>query len=184
MGKQKKVREFKHKKLLKAGDVRLKKNQDKRKGPEEQEKKKEKVNYVAQTSSALFFKYNTQLGPPYRVLIDTNFINFSVQNKLEVVTEMMNCLYAKCIPIVTDCVVAELEKLGQKYRVALRLVKDPRFERITCTHKGTYADDCLVKRVEQFVIFFFSFFPFFSFQTPLLLFLPCSLMTHQHKFQL
>ena len=28
-----------------------------------------------------------------------------------------------------------------------RLAKDPRFERVPCTHKGTYADDCLVNRV-------------------------------------
>jgi hypothetical protein len=33
-------------------------------------------------SSALFFKYNTQLGPPYQVLVDTNFINFSIKNKV------------------------------------------------------------------------------------------------------
>ena len=44
---------------------------------------------------------------------------------------------------------AELEKLGRKYRVALRIVKDPRFERLPCLHKGTYADDCLVERVTQ-----------------------------------
>lgn len=34
------------------------------------------------TPSALFFRYNTQLGPPYQVLIDTNFINFSIRNKV------------------------------------------------------------------------------------------------------
>ncbi|KAG4394211.1 hypothetical protein GLYMA_03G254200v4 [Glycine max] len=62
---------------------------------------------------------------------------------------MMDCLYAKCTPCITDCVMAELEKLGQKYRVALRIAKDPRFERILCTHKGMYADDCLVERVTQ-----------------------------------
>ena len=43
----------------------------------------------------------------------------------------------------------ELEKLGHKYRVALRLAKDPRFERLPCTHKGIYADDCLLHRVQQ-----------------------------------
>ncbi|KAK6162259.1 hypothetical protein DH2020_002100 [Rehmannia glutinosa] len=117
-----------------------------------------------QVSSALFFKYNTALGPPYRVLVDTNFINFSIQNKVSVAIPsylspldlekgMMDCLYAKCTPCITDCVMAELEKLGQKYRVALRLVlliaKDPRFERLPCTHKGTYADDCLVDRVTE-----------------------------------
>uniref|UniRef100_A0A2K6UJT4 FCF1 rRNA-processing protein n=1 Tax=Saimiri boliviensis boliviensis TaxID=39432 RepID=A0A2K6UJT4_SAIBB len=62
---------------------------------------------------------------------------------------VMDCLYAKYIPCITDCVMAEIEKLGQKYRVALRITKEPRFEQLPCTHKGTYADDCLVQRVTQ-----------------------------------
>ena len=44
---------------------------------------------------------------------------------------------------------AELEKLGTKYRVALTLAKDPRFQRLTCMHKGTYADDCICRRIQQ-----------------------------------
>ncbi|KDP31501.1 hypothetical protein JCGZ_15421 [Jatropha curcas] len=60
---------------------------------------------------------------------------------------MIDCLYAKCTPCITDCVMAELEKLGQKYRAALRIAKDPCFERLSCIHKGTYADDCIVDRV-------------------------------------
>ncbi len=36
---------------------------------------------------------------------------------------MMDCLYAECTPCITDCVLAELEKLGQKYRVALKVAK-------------------------------------------------------------
>lgn len=46
--------------------------------------------------SCLFFQYNTQLGPPYHILVDTNFINFSIKAKLDVVQSMMDCLYAKC----------------------------------------------------------------------------------------
>jgi hypothetical protein len=34
-----------------------------------------------QAASSLFFTHNTALGPPYRVLVDTNFINFSIKNK-------------------------------------------------------------------------------------------------------
>eukprot|EP00160_Parvularia_atlantis_P020217 Unigene8273_Nuclearia_a/m.25409 Unigene8273_Nuclearia_a/g.25409 ORF Unigene8273_Nuclearia_a/g.25409 Unigene8273_Nuclearia_a/m.25409 type:complete len:115 (-) Unigene8273_Nuclearia_a:52-396(-) len=60
---------------------------------------------------------------------------------------------AKGIPCVTDCVMAELEKLGPKYRLALRIAKDPRFERLTCTHEGDYADDCLVQRVNEHKIY-------------------------------
>ena len=54
---------------------------------------------------------------------------------MDIVQSMMDCLYAKCIPYITDCVMAELEKLGSKYRIALRIVKDPRFERLPCMHK-------------------------------------------------
>ncbi|WJX51188.1 hypothetical protein P8452_37403 [Trifolium repens] len=89
--------------------------------PEKKNTLKQKLpRNVPKHSSALFFQCNTALGPPYRVLVDTNFINFSIQNKLDLEKGMMDCLYAKCTPCITDCVMAELEKLGTKYRVALR----------------------------------------------------------------
>lgn len=59
-------------------------------------------------------------------------------------------LYAKCIPCFTDCTIAELEKLGPKYRLALRVAKDPRWTRLQCDHSGTYADDCIVDRVSDY----------------------------------
>lgn len=138
------------KKMISASDPRIKASlraPPKKKKPEDPHKIT--VHEAPQASSALFFQYNTQLGPPYHILVDTNFINFSIKNKLDIIQNMMDCLYAKCIPYITDCVLAELEKLGQKYRVALRIIKDPRFERIHCMHKGTYADDCLVQRITQ-----------------------------------
>jgi U3 small nucleolar RNA-associated protein 24 len=78
-----------------------------------------------QVASSLFFQYNSALGPPYRIIIDTNFINFSIQNKIEPIRGMMDCLQAKCIPCITDCVMAELEKLGSKFRIALRYSRAP-----------------------------------------------------------
>ena len=81
--------------------------------------------------------------------MDTNFINFALQNKIELVQGMMDCLYAKSIPCITTCVLSELEKLGPKYRIALRVARDPRFERLECSHKGTYADDCIVERIQS-----------------------------------
>lgn len=44
---------------------------------------------------------------------------------------------------------AELEKLGTKYRIALRIARDERWERLKCGHKGIYADDCIVDRVQR-----------------------------------
>ena len=116
---------------------------------QKQDPNKIKVKHVTQASSAMFFKYNTQLGPPYHVLIDTNFVNFSIRNKLDIFQSLMDCLCAKVTPYITDCVKAELEKLGSKYNLALKLLKDKRFARLNCCHPGTYADDCLVRRVEQ-----------------------------------
>jgi len=127
------------------------KNQTKQAETVAKENKAKEVaqNQVTQVPTSMFFQYNTQLGPPYNVLVDTNFINFSIKNKLEIYKSMMDCLLAKCIPCITDCVMAELEKLGSKYRLALRLAKDPRFERLPCTHEGNYADDCLLQRCQQ-----------------------------------
>lgn len=142
MGKAKKTRKFAEVKRMIA-PPKPEKQQMKKK------KEEEEVRHVDKTPAALFFKYNTQLGPPYQVIIDTNFINFSIRNKIDLVKGMMDCLYAECTPCITDCVMAELEKLGQKYRVALKIAKDPRVERLPCTHKGTYADDCICERVKQ-----------------------------------
>ncbi|CAM9926286.1 unnamed protein product [Lampetra planeri] len=151
-GKAKKTKKFATmKRMINLRDERLKAKD--RVKPKEIKKKKDlnaiKEVDAPQYPSCLFFQYNTQLGPPYYVLVDTNFINFSIKAKLDVMQSMMDCLYAKCVPCITDCVMAELEMLGLKYRVALRIAKDPRFERLPCSHKGTYADDCLVQRVTQ-----------------------------------
>ncbi|ANB11169.1 Fcf1p [Sugiyamaella lignohabitans] len=147
MGKAKKTRKFAQvKRVITSKDQRIKKNQEQQK-PVDQDK--ELVKEIPQVSSALFFQYNEAIKPPYQVLVDTNFINFSIQKKLDLVRGMMDTLYARCIPIVTDCVMAELEKLGPKYRIALRMARDPRVQRLTCSHKGTYADDCLVHRIMQ-----------------------------------
>ncbi|PAV90196.1 hypothetical protein WR25_17245 isoform B [Diploscapter pachys] len=108
-----------------------------------------KLNHAPKTSSALYMRYNTQLGPPFHILVDTNFLNFAVKNRMDVMQGFMDCLYAKCTPYVTDCVMGELEKAGRRFKIALKIIKDNRFQRLKCDHKGTYADDCLVQRITQ-----------------------------------
>jgi U3 small nucleolar RNA-associated protein 24 len=97
--------------------------------------------------ASMFFQYNPALGPPFKVLIDTNFVNFSVSNKLDIGKAMLDCLAARVEICVTDCVIAELQKLPKKYALALKVARNRDFKRLACTHKGTYADDCLVNRV-------------------------------------
>ncbi|KAJ4865805.1 PIN domain-like protein [Raphanus sativus] len=47
---------------------------------------------VPNVPSGMFFSHNTNMVPPYRVLVDTNFINFSIQNKIDIENGMMFCL--------------------------------------------------------------------------------------------
>lgn len=150
MPKGKKTRKFAvMKRMISSNDPRLKPEDRKRKKEKIPDPHEQKLVEAPQYSSALFFEYNTQLGPPYRILIDTNFINFAIKNKVDLVKGMMDCLYAKCIPYVTECVQGELERMGERYRLALKVIKDARLEQLPCMHKGIYADDCLVQRVTQ-----------------------------------
>ena len=133
MGKAKKTRKVSVKRMVKKDDQRIKKNQNQ----PAKEEDKELIKSVPQVSSALFFQFNQAIKPPYQIIIDTNFFNFSIQKKIDIVRGMMDCLLAKCLPMVTDCVLAELEKLGHRYRIALTLAKDPRIQRLKCSHKRT-----------------------------------------------
>lgn len=56
-------------------------------------------------------KYTCYFITFHKVLVDTNFINFSIKNKLEMYKSMMDCLLAKCIPCITDCVMAEVGEI-------------------------------------------------------------------------
>ncbi|KAI0379952.1 Fcf1-domain-containing protein [Hypomontagnella monticulosa] len=155
MGVAKKTRKFAQvKRIISRRDARLKENQKKADENNSTAAQKAKTingdvirREVPQLPSQLFFQHNEALVPPYSVLVDTNFLSHTVQRKLPLLESMMDCLYAKCTPIITSCVMAELEKLGPKYRIALRVARDERWERLQCDHKGVYADDCLVDRV-------------------------------------
>ena len=77
------------KRMISASDPRLKAKDrapPKKKKPEDPELKTTEAPTV---SSSLFFQYNTALGPPVHVLVDTNFVNFSIKNKMDVIQSMM-----------------------------------------------------------------------------------------------
>ncbi len=95
MGKKKKTKKIGLKKMLSLKDARIKRNKGKSEAVVAAQKRGRARRHVEQAPSSLFFKYNTSLGPPYRILVDTNFINFSIQNKLDICRAMMDCLLAR-----------------------------------------------------------------------------------------
>ena len=132
-------------KTIKETDPRIKGNNEEVKKTEEEEILAQ--DFTVMEPSHLFFSYNPSLGPPFRILVDTNLLWQTTADKVDLIEGVQKCLLAKCIPIVTDCVMAELEKLGRKFHLALKLAKDPRIRRYKCGCKGHYADDCLVNTV-------------------------------------
>ena len=74
MGRAKKTRQFATmKRMISLSDPRLK---DKDRAPPKKKKPEDpneiKTTEAPQTSSALFFQYNTALGPPFHILLDTS----------------------------------------------------------------------------------------------------------------
>ncbi|KAK3899387.1 Fcf1-domain-containing protein [Staphylotrichum tortipilum] len=157
MGVAKRTRKFatahQVKRMIGRNDDRRKEDAAKKAALELKKKEEEAVREVPQMPSSMFFQHNTALVPPYQVLVDTNFLSRTVGAKLPLLESAMDCLYASCNIIITSCVMAELEKLGAKYRVALMIARDERWTRLTCDHKGTYADDCIVDRIQKHRIY-------------------------------
>ena len=81
MGKAKQTRKFAvAKRMMSPNDTRVRKNLEDAKAKKLAKQKKEKApRQIEQANTSLFFQYNEQLGPPYHVLVDTNFINFSIR---------------------------------------------------------------------------------------------------------
>ena len=71
------------KRMLNPKDPRIKPLIPEQKKPKETKDKEDEVRSLTVAPSALFFAYNAQRGPPYHIILDTNFINFSIQNKLD-----------------------------------------------------------------------------------------------------
>jgi U3 small nucleolar RNA-associated protein 24 len=115
---------------------------------EEAEKNEEVTEEEINPDLVKYFEINHSLNPPYSVILDTNFINMSLRRKLEIERELVTCLCSRVNMYVTDCVIAELEKLGKVHTLALKVVKSERFKRLACDHKGTYADACIIARVK------------------------------------
>lgn len=81
MGKAKKTRKFAvAKKMISPKDTRVKENLEKAKQKQLAAQKAKEPRQVEQANSSLFFMHNTSLAPPYHVLVDTNFINFSIRS--------------------------------------------------------------------------------------------------------
>lgn len=72
----------------------IKKHDERLKNPPaavpKEKKKEESTRQVAQAPTNMFFAANTALGPPYHVLVDTNFVSHTIRAKLDMLPSMMD----------------------------------------------------------------------------------------------
>ena len=93
---------------------------------ERKRKKKQADRHVDQTPASMFFAHNTGLGPHLpRHCGHELYQLLSIKNKIDLVKGMTDCLLAKCVPVILDSVMAELEKLGTKYRIGFKASEGP-----------------------------------------------------------
>jgi U3 small nucleolar RNA-associated protein 24 len=94
------------------------------------------------------------LNPNY-VLVDTNFIYFTIKNKINLNTSLLNCLNSTAVPCVSECILMELEKLGPKFKLALGYLKNRKIIKLRCFHPKDiiYADDCIFHTVNLYRYF-------------------------------
>mmetsp|Transcript_48482 Transcript_48482/g.121051 ORF Transcript_48482/g.121051 Transcript_48482/m.121051 type:complete len:147 (-) Transcript_48482:1423-1863(-) len=103
-------------------------------------------------SEIKYLKSKKIINPPFFILVDTNFIYFTLKNKIDLFSGFSECFLGKTVVCVSNCVLLELEKLGQKFKLALKCLRDLRIQKIHCAHPSNivYADDCICETIKTF----------------------------------
>ena len=70
-------------------------------------------------------------------------------DKINLVDSLLRCLNTMDVPCVSECVLLELEKLGPKFKLALKFLKNRKIIKIKCFHQDNiiYADDCIFNNI-------------------------------------
>uniref|UniRef100_A0A914L5Q5 Uncharacterized protein n=1 Tax=Meloidogyne incognita TaxID=6306 RepID=A0A914L5Q5_MELIC len=90
------------------------------------------------------------LGPPFHVMVDASFISYFVKNRLDIMKGFKDCLRDKVIPYIPKCVIVELQRKKRRFKAALEIINDHRWQRLHCSHKKSiYPDECIIHRVEE-----------------------------------
>jgi len=96
-----------------------------------------------------YYKLNFGLTPPYKLVVDGNFIQQALKYKVHIKEQIPKLFQSVVVPCVTKCTVSKLRRAGSAYSGAAIIAK--RFERIPCQHgKGVQKEDvCLEALVGQ-----------------------------------
>jgi len=93
-----------------------------------------------------FYKTCFALRDPYRVLIDISYIEAALQGKIHVKDQLLKMLDGRVTPMVTDCVLKEIENAGGRLHGHSIVAKA--FYRLKCSHHPCKSSsDCFLDEV-------------------------------------
>ncbi|KAI1718830.1 fcf1 domain-containing protein [Ditylenchus destructor] len=89
-----------------------------------------------------FYRYNYGFQPPHSVLLDGNFCQAALQNKINLREQMPKYFMNEVNIVVTNCILKELEALGKEVGGALAICRQ--FNVVKCPHNPPRtAADCI-----------------------------------------
>jgi len=79
---------------------------------------------------------------PYQVLVSDDFLLELANKQLDVAKQLATCVQGECKPMITQCCVQALYKLGREFQPVTEIAKT--FERRRCNHREAIEpEDCL-----------------------------------------
>ncbi|KAK9804414.1 hypothetical protein WJX72_011599 [[Myrmecia] bisecta] len=98
--------------------------------------------------AVLFYKINHGFRPPYRVLLDSNFMHAVMLAKIGDPAEILSKLLGAPVKVsTTKCVLHELHSMGEEFADTLRACR--KIPKLTCAHDGepVAAADCIASLI-------------------------------------
>lgn len=93
-----------------------------------------------------FYRLAFGVQEPYRVIVDGTFLTHALQSKFHVKEQLPKMLEARCTPVTTGCVMAELRSLGGRALGAAIIAKG--YYRVQCGHETPVgASRCIAEQV-------------------------------------
>lgn len=81
-----------------------------------------------------FYQITYGIRPPYKILLDGDYLQAALEGKIRIVEQLPKLLQQKATPMVTKCVVHDLQQKGKHYRGAAMIGSNLKHAR--CAHEG------------------------------------------------
>ena len=94
-----------------------------------------------------FYRYVFKFNPPFKIIIDGNFISISLKKKFDIKTSLEKFLNEKVRLIIPSCIFKELQLIEDKIPGILKLISQYKIEE--CNHNQLDPITCIRNYIEK-----------------------------------